>query len=199
MGMTTEFGRRLKAARKKAGLTQKQLAPLAEMSQSNLSELETIAHGSSKTPQLARVCGVNAHWLATGEGDMEDLQVMDAPMGSGGFLMAAMNQVSSPGRVTRVFASSLAQLPAARRQLISRVVADSINDPSIDQTESIDLLAPGVVVTVGLDWRADAYQLANEHPNRVKLLEFLELVDHFQAGKADAEREKSPSATSVVR
>lgn len=70
MGMSTDFGRRLKLARKHAGLTQKQLAPLAGMSQSNLSELETVAHESGKTVQLAAVCGVNAHWLATGEGEM---------------------------------------------------------------------------------------------------------------------------------
>lgn len=68
--MSTDFGKRLKAARKHAGLTQKQLAPLVPMSQSNLSELETVAYGSTFVPQLARVCGVNAHWLATGEGEM---------------------------------------------------------------------------------------------------------------------------------
>lgn len=70
--MSTEFGRRLKQARKHAGLTQKQLAPKAGMSQSNLSELETVAHQSGKTPQLARACGVNGVWLATGEGGMLD-------------------------------------------------------------------------------------------------------------------------------
>lgn len=68
--MATEFGRRLKLARKHAKLTQKQLAPLAGMSQSNLSELETVAHESGKTVQLAAATGVDAHWLATGEGNM---------------------------------------------------------------------------------------------------------------------------------
>lgn len=68
--MTTDFGRRLKIARKHAGLTQKELAPMAGMSQSNLSELETVAHESGKTAQLAAACGVDAHWLATGDGVM---------------------------------------------------------------------------------------------------------------------------------
>lgn len=68
--MTTDFGRRLKLARKHAGLTQKELAPMAGMSQSNLSELETVAHESGKTAQLAAACGVDAHWLATGDGMM---------------------------------------------------------------------------------------------------------------------------------
>lgn len=68
--MPTDFGRRLKAARKHAKLTQKALAPLTGMSQSNLSDLENTAGGSSFTVQIAAACRVNAHWLATGEGDM---------------------------------------------------------------------------------------------------------------------------------
>jgi hypothetical protein len=40
------------------------------MSQSNLSELETVAQGSAMTPQLAAACNVSAHWLATGDGEM---------------------------------------------------------------------------------------------------------------------------------
>lgn len=70
--MVTDFARRLKAARKLAGLSQKQLAPLAGMSQSNLSGLETQGYQSGKTAQLAAACGVEAHWLATGEGPMLD-------------------------------------------------------------------------------------------------------------------------------
>lgn len=77
--MSTEFARRLKRARKHARLTQKQLAPLAGMSQSNLSELETVAHQSGKTPQLAKACGVNSHWLATGEGGMLDPETPPIP------------------------------------------------------------------------------------------------------------------------
>lgn len=68
--MPTEFGRRVKAARAHAKLTQKQLAARAGMSQSNLSELETVAHESGRTLQIAMACNVNAHWLATGEGQM---------------------------------------------------------------------------------------------------------------------------------
>lgn len=70
MKTRSEYGARLQRARKHAKLTQKQLAALARMSQSNLSELETVGHGSAMTTQLAAVCGVDAHWLATGEGEM---------------------------------------------------------------------------------------------------------------------------------
>lgn len=76
MGSRSEFGSRLRAARKHAGLTQKQLAPIVGMSQSNLSELEVSGHSSGMTTQLARACGVNAHWLATGDGEM--LSVSDS-------------------------------------------------------------------------------------------------------------------------
>ena len=68
--MATDFGKRLASSRKLAGFTQKQLAPLVGMSQSNLSELETVSFESGKTAQLARHCGVDAYWLATGDGDM---------------------------------------------------------------------------------------------------------------------------------
>lgn len=66
----SEFGLRLRAARKHAKLTQVQLAKAVGMSQGSLSEAELSAAGSSFTPQLATACGVNAHWLATGEGQM---------------------------------------------------------------------------------------------------------------------------------
>jgi len=77
--MTTEYGKRLKLARKHAGLTQKELAPMSGMSQSNLSELETISHRSGYTTQLAQACGVDPHWLATGDGEMLSIQTAAAP------------------------------------------------------------------------------------------------------------------------
>ena len=70
--MTTDFGKRLKAAREHAGLTQEQLRLKAGIAQSTLAAAEAKGHGSRKTPQLATACGVNAHWLATGEGYMLD-------------------------------------------------------------------------------------------------------------------------------
>lgn len=77
--MATDFGSRVAQARKHAGFTQKQLAPLVGMSQSNLSELETIAFESGKTVQIACRCNVNACWLATGEGNMLDGVAATAP------------------------------------------------------------------------------------------------------------------------
>lgn len=66
----SEFGRRLVAARKHAGLTQKEVALKVGMSQGTLGEAEKEGQGSSYTSQIAALCGVSAEWLATGKGDM---------------------------------------------------------------------------------------------------------------------------------
>lgn len=70
MRMTSEFGKRLRSAREHAGLTQEQLAQRAGVAQSTLATAEMKGAGSRKTPQLAAACGVDAHWLATGQGQM---------------------------------------------------------------------------------------------------------------------------------
>jgi transcriptional regulator with XRE-family HTH domain len=64
----SEYGSRLYAARKRAGLTQVALAKAAGMSQSTLQEAETTGLKSTYTAQLAAACGVSPQWLATGEG-----------------------------------------------------------------------------------------------------------------------------------
>lgn len=64
----TEFGQRIKAARKKARLTQEQLAQAIGISQGSLSEMENKGMSSTYTVQIAQACGVDATWLATGQG-----------------------------------------------------------------------------------------------------------------------------------
>jgi transcriptional regulator with XRE-family HTH domain len=66
----SEYGDRLLAARKHKGMSQTALAKAVGMSQSAYGQAETTGSGSSFTSQLAEVCGVRAHWLATGEGPM---------------------------------------------------------------------------------------------------------------------------------
>lgn len=68
--MATEYGMRLRAARKHANLTQVKLSELTGIAQSTILTAEREGHGSSDTPVYAKVCGVDAHWLATGTGDM---------------------------------------------------------------------------------------------------------------------------------
>lgn len=69
--MATEYGKRLKAARKHAKLTQIQLSEKTGIPQSTISTAENFGHGSADTTTYATACGVNSHWLATGEGEME--------------------------------------------------------------------------------------------------------------------------------
>lgn len=68
----TPFGERLYTARTHAKLTQKQLAKAADISQSNLGELEYDGDGSSATVRLAVACGVRPEWLSEGQGEMLD-------------------------------------------------------------------------------------------------------------------------------
>ena len=73
--MATEYGKRLKAARNHAKLTQKQAGDLTGIAQSTISTAENLGNGSADTPIYAKAYGVNAHWLATGEGSMLEIQL----------------------------------------------------------------------------------------------------------------------------
>ncbi|AKI27583.1 helix-turn-helix domain-containing protein [Moraxella catarrhalis] len=69
--MATEFKDRLKSARKYAGMTQVELAQAVGTSQGSISDLEVGRNKiSTNTVKIALALGVNAHWLATGEGSM---------------------------------------------------------------------------------------------------------------------------------
>ena len=57
-------------ARKHSGLTQTRVCEALAMSQGTLAELERLAKGSSRTTEFAQAYGVNADWLATGNGAM---------------------------------------------------------------------------------------------------------------------------------
>lgn len=64
------FGARLLAARKAAGLSQKQVGDRLGITQSVISELEREGTGSSYTVGLALLYKVNPVWLAMGSGPM---------------------------------------------------------------------------------------------------------------------------------
>jgi transcriptional regulator with XRE-family HTH domain len=68
--MATEYGSRLKQARKHASLTQIELSKKTGVPQSTISTAEREGYVSGETPVYARACGVNGLWLGTGEGDM---------------------------------------------------------------------------------------------------------------------------------
>ncbi len=68
--MATEYGTRLRQARKHAGLNQVQLAKKTGLAQSTISSAERLGSGSTDNAVYAKACGVSAHWLETGEGEM---------------------------------------------------------------------------------------------------------------------------------
>lgn len=68
--MATEYGTRLRQAREYANLTQVELGRRTGIAQTTISTAERLGNGSSDTSVYAKACGVDAHWLATGEGDM---------------------------------------------------------------------------------------------------------------------------------
>lgn len=68
--MATEFGQRLRAAREHAGLSQPKLARALGVTQSTIGSAESTGKSSTLTSQIAKICGVDAHWLATGRGSM---------------------------------------------------------------------------------------------------------------------------------
>lgn len=68
--MNTEFGLRLKQARKAAKMTQASLAKKVGIGQSTIAELEKTGNGSSHAPTMAAALNCSALWLATGQGEM---------------------------------------------------------------------------------------------------------------------------------
>ncbi|KRB73461.1 hypothetical protein ASE07_06305 [Noviherbaspirillum sp. Root189] len=63
------IGKRIREARTEAGLSQKQLATKAGVSQSAISQLETgESQAASSTASMAAALGVNALWLESGKG-----------------------------------------------------------------------------------------------------------------------------------
>lgn len=64
----TLFGKRLFDAREAAGLKQEDVCERIGIAQGTLSGLERSASASRHTAMLAKIYGVDAHWLATGQG-----------------------------------------------------------------------------------------------------------------------------------
>lgn len=111
------IGTRVKAARKKAGLTQKELAAKAGMKQSTLSELETgESAGTTSIASLANALGVNALWLETGDGP------------------------STKGAVDDLV-SQIAKLTPAQRQVIKAVIASYTGGVVAGEPESQSVVA----------------------------------------------------------
>lgn len=78
--MVTAYGKRLKLARKLAGLTQVELSKATGIPQSTISSAEVGGAGSAETPAIAAACAVDALWLAEGQGEPRPKSVKPAPL-----------------------------------------------------------------------------------------------------------------------
>jgi len=77
--MATEYGKRLRQARKLAKLTQAELSKKTGIAQSTISTAEREGAGSSDTAVYANACGVSALWLSTGDGEMQPSNAFHQP------------------------------------------------------------------------------------------------------------------------
>ena len=78
-----EMGRRMYAQRKQLGLTQEQVAELADISPQLLSNAEngTQVIGSDKLYRISLALGVSADYLLSGELSGKDIQILENKMG----------------------------------------------------------------------------------------------------------------------
>ncbi len=94
---------RIKAARKRAGLTQQQLAELVGVAQTAISQLESgKAQRSTYIAEIAYACRVSSKWLALGEGDMIStegktaIDLPDGPLAKNSALLGHLASAMSP-------------------------------------------------------------------------------------------------------
>ena len=134
--MATDFGKRLAAAREHAKLTQEALARKVGMAQSTLAAAETKGAGSRKTTQLAAACGVNANWLASGEGPM--LSSPGAEDEKATYIVQPHNAAVEPIQKLRRLLSAHT---SSRQRTISDVLARFAQDPdNLELAHELSLL-----------------------------------------------------------
>lgn len=157
----TEFGSRVIQARKNAGLTQHGLSAATGIKQSTIAEMEVSGQSSLMTPQIARACGVDAYWLATGEGPMlgrqadatnGDLQVEDALS----VLGSALQRASKSARMAiEPLLASMASDPADAKNKSDLILtllvtgSDKRHAPSHDEVRSSHIYVKTKRLTLG--------------------------------------------------
>lgn len=130
------FGDRVREARKKRGMTQKQLAAASGLSQTTISDIERGRNASSADiVALARAVGVSAEWLADGRGP-RTLLTPDLPPAEGVNAAAPADAQGGHEGGTLLTGLSPAPDPKGRVPLISNVQAGH-------WTHAADLLQPG--------------------------------------------------------
>lgn len=131
------FGDRVREARKKRGMTQKQLAAASGLSQTTISDIERGRNASSADiVALARAVGVSAEWLADGRGPRTLLAQESTPAPAPGSYAALAAAQGGHEGGTLLTGLSPAPDRKGRVPLISNVQAGH-------WTHAADLLQPG--------------------------------------------------------
>jgi DNA-binding XRE family transcriptional regulator len=118
----TEFGQRVVDARTHAKMTQQTLASAVGMSQGTLAETERIAMASTFTAQIAWCTGVNAYWLATGNGSMVSASPhVSEPVPRYGTV--------HPAQAINVLARALQAMPTPDRETAATLLAGLARNP----------------------------------------------------------------------
>ena len=140
-----EFKDRLKAARKHAKLNQGELATLAGLTQTSISDLERgKSKGSSFSAQIASVCGVSVMWLVTGSGEMlgrtgvGDGAEINSDRNSGNALAHRSFQLIDHG-ATQIGqeAGELAMLASPRSQAALKRIAQAADSGRLTETDVV--------------------------------------------------------------
>ncbi|APW37628.1 hypothetical protein RD110_10865 [Rhodoferax koreense] len=135
--MATDYGSRLRAARKHAKLTQIQLQEATGIPQSTISTAERIGHGSAETPVYAKACGVDAHWLATGLGDMLGGAAQNASEACE--MSNNPNPRETPGYLLIRMVDILGTLTSGTRGAAAELISEAIKTPGLAESNAAKL------------------------------------------------------------
>jgi len=143
--MATEYGKRLRQARKHAKLTQVQLSEKTGIPQSTISTAEREGYGSGDTPVYADKCGVNALWLGTGEGEMLEnfaTYAASAPSTGANGKVLRMDQRRPPtlDQVLKDLSAYFVGLDDAAKRRVKSQLADLVDAPE-DHNSLAEIMA----------------------------------------------------------
>lgn len=109
-------------------MTQHGLSDATGIKQSTIAEMEVSGQSSLWTPQIARACGVDAYWLATGEGPMLGRQAESATIAQTGLAEAL-----------EVLSDALQDVDKSIRIAVAPLLAAMASDPA-DAKKQSDLI-----------------------------------------------------------
>ena len=133
--MATEYGSRLRLARKNARLTQAGLSKKTGIPQSTISTAEREGHGSGETPVYAQACGVNVMWLAKGDGEMLNFDTNKLlaveSIASGAININVNRQApTSAHDVATALMSLISRVEPGRRDAVASLLSSLARNPS---------------------------------------------------------------------